>query len=388
MPSIDTLLEQEARNRESLEIGIDTSRYMPRSDYRASYFDNKEYNVTGLSYPQDVVDSREYGGNKVIFYINVSVDSRVFKAPGGQTETVTGVERDMRGALVGNRFSTGAVVAATSVATAASVAGLSEIFRINTGSTVGNALAGGAISAGSTALIASNVNNQEAAPGEKKEPTFSRPQKRLKAAVALYVPNQLSVRYSAGWGEEDTMALSAFAQGGEEIKRAFSGEGLTNVGGLAQSVLTSVALDKGPFGTSLGIASGLAANPKKEQAFKNVDFRSFTFDYQFAPRSSSEAKNMLNIIRLFKYHMHPEFKDETGFLYIYPSEFDIVYYKGARENLSIHRHSSCVLTEMNVNYTPNGIFTTFEDGTPTQINLSMTFRELMLMSKETIEKYA
>jgi hypothetical protein len=86
--------------------------------------------------------------------------------------------------------------------------------------------------------------------------------------------------------------------------------------------------------------------------------------------------------------MHPEFKDETGFLYIYPSEFDIVYYKGARENLSIHRHSSCVLTEMNVNYTPNGIFTTFEDGTPTQINLSMTFRELMLMSKETIEKYA
>jgi len=95
----------------------------------------------------------------------------------------------------------------------------------------------------------------------------------------------------------------------------------------------------------------------------------------------------LNIIRSFKYHMHPEFKDTTGFLYIYPSEFDIVYYKGTQENLNIHRHTSCVLTEMNVNYTPNGIFSTFANGMPTQINITLTFKELMLLSKELIEKF-
>ena len=85
--------------------------------------------------------------------------------------------------------------------------------------------------------------------------------------------------------------------------------------------------------------------------------------------------------------MHPEFKSSDAFLYIYPSEFDIVYYKGSMENLSIHRHTSCVLTELNVNYTPNGVFTTFPNGMPTQINMTMTFKELMLLSKETIEKY-
>ena len=137
----------------------------------------------------------------------------------------------------------------------------------------------------------------------------------------------------------------------------------------------------------MGIATGLAANPKKEQAFKNVDFRTFSFDYQFAPKSATEAENVLNIIRSFKYHMHPEFKDTTGFLYIYPSEFDIVYYKGTQENLNIHRHTSCVLTEMNVNYTPNGIFSTFANGMPTQINITLTFKELMLLSKELIEKF-
>jgi hypothetical protein len=85
--------------------------------------------------------------------------------------------------------------------------------------------------------------------------------------------------------------------------------------------------------------------------------------------------------------MHPEFKSQDAFLYVYPSEFDITYYKGSEENLNIHRHTSCVLTELNVNYTPNGVFNTFPNGMPTQINLTMSFKELMLLSKETIEKY-
>lgn len=384
MPSADTQLEQNARREESLEIGVDTSRFMPRSDYRASVFDNKEYNVLGLTYPEDIVDSNNYGGNKVLFYINVSVDSRVFKQT--SIETVANVDRSLRGDLVGRGIDDVQAIAATTTAGALGAAGASELLRINVGGSA--ALGGALVGAAGAGLVSKDSNNQEVNPGEKRQPTFSRPQKRLKAAVALYVPNQLSIRYGASWGEEDTMAFSALSQGADEVGRALTSKDLTAVGGLAQSVLTSIALDKGPFGASLGIAAGLAANPKKEQAFKNVDFRTFTFDYQFAPRNKAEARNMLNIIRLFKYHMHPEFKDETGFLYIYPSEFDIVYYKGAKENLSIHRHTSCVLTEMNINYSPNGVFSTFDDGIPTQINVSMTFRELQLLSKETIEKYA
>ena len=83
--------------------------------------------------------------------------------------------------------------------------------------------------------------------------------------------------------------------------------------------------------------------------------------------------------------MHPEFKDGNNFVYIYPSEFDVYYYQGGQENLTIHRHTSCVLTEMNINYTPNGVFTTFSNGMPTQINVQMTFRELALLTKDKIK---
>jgi hypothetical protein len=386
MPSVDRIIEQNDQ-----EVGSGTSRFAPRFSYAASAFENGKYNVTGLSYPEDLVSNQAYGTNKVIFYINVNADSRVLKQ-GSNVGVVEGVQRDMRGDLVGQKYSEGAATAgaAGKAALLGGAAGGAAGVRGGTtgrGKVIGGgvqalagALAGGALPAAAAQVAASN---KEVPPGETKEPVFSRPQKRLQAAIALYVPNELNIRYSASWAEEDTAEFQAFARGAQELGRAAGGDS-SRTGGLVKEVLGSLAISKGP--AALGIASGLAANPKKEQAFKNVDFRTFTFDYRFAPKSETEAQNVLNIIRALKYHMHPELK-ENGFLYIYPSEFDIVYYKGNTENLNIHRHTSCVLTEMNVNYTPNGVFSTFPNGMPTQINITLTFKELMLLSKELIEKY-
>lgn len=375
-----------------LQVGTDgtlssgTNAFMPNTTYQAAQFSN-QYDVTGLSYPEDLMDNPAYGQNRVIFYINVSVDSRVLRNGTSEVAVVEGVQRDMRSQLLGQKVSTQNVATATGVTGA--VAGYLG-GKFGAGAGLAGAVVGGAFGVGGTALIESQANT-EAPEGQKKEPTFTRPQKRLKSAVALYIPNQLNARYSVGWGEEDTFMFSALTKGGEELVRALESKGAEGrPTGIAAEVLTAAGVggDIGlPFGKEQGVAAGLAQNPKKEQAFKNVDFRTFTFEYQFAPKSSTEAKNVLNIIKAFKYHMHPEFKSEDAFLYIYPSEFDIVYYKGAEENLNIHRHTSCVLTEMNVNYTPNGVFTTFPDGMPTQINLTLTFKELMLLSKETIEKY-
>jgi hypothetical protein len=233
-----------------------------------------------------------------------------------------------------------------------------------------------------------------------KASKFSRPQKRLKTAIALHVPNQLAIRYGAGWSEEETFAMQALIDGGEAAGRALAdaGKALVDkkgdqaaasiIGGVKNlsPIAASVAMSKGPMGGALSALSGLAPNPMKEQVFKGMDFRSFTMEYQFAPRSQEESDNVNNIIRTFKYHMHPEFKDATNFLFLYPSEFDIEYHHNGEENLNIHRHTSCVLTEMNINYTPLGNFSTFEGGRPTQINVSMSFKELTVLTKELIEQ--
>lgn len=340
--------------------------WAPAFKYQASKFENNTYSVQGLSYPEDLLSGTNvnpYGGNRVVFYINVSSDSRVL-AQAGEVMVVEGVQRDMASKLKG------------------------EVSTAERDLTAGGKSAGSALSKTFSTVTQKESSKEQETPAQEKQPIITKPQKRLKAAIALYIPNQLSVRYSVGWGEEDTFALSAIAKGASEIGRSMNNDAnLKRSGSAATEGIIAAALGKAPLGKEIGIAAGIAANPKKEQAFKNVDFRTFSFDYQFAPRSENEAQNVLNIIRAFKYHMHPEFKSTNEFLYLYPSEFDITYYKGENENLNIHRHTSCVLTEMNVNYTPNGVFTTFPNGMPTQIAITLTFKELMLLSKETIEKF-
>ena len=58
------------------------------------------------------------------------------------------------------------------------------------------------------------------------------------------------------------------------------------------------------------------------------------------------------------------------------------YYKGDKENQFIEKQMTAVLTNMTVNYTPNGQFNTFGgemDGMPSHINITLSFKELGLL---------
>ena len=59
-------------------------------------------------------------------------------------------------------------------------------------------------------------------------------------------------------------------------------------------------------GGAKNIREGRATNPMIEQAFEGVDFRSFTFDYEFYPRSAQEAEQVQKIIWSFKTAMLPD----------------------------------------------------------------------------------
>ena len=332
-----------------------------------------KYSIENFSYPSDLMASDgRYGGNYVVFYINIATDSKLAKDK--TTQTVDDFPPRDRGLLVAQNLSKKGLVASNAL--------------VNTiGGAVGGSIAlGGGVGSAVKGAAVANIPTVGIAVAATQAPDAVRSQKRLKTAIALHVPNQLQIRYGMQWTEEDTAGLMMAAAGGTEVMKALQSKGKdSDVTGVGASIIASLALSKAPNAGAASAALGLAANPRKEQVFKGVDFRTFQFEYQFFPRSVEEAKNVLRIIEQFKYHMHPEFKDSNSFLYIYPSEFDIVYYQGADENRNIHRHTSCVLTEMSVNYTPNGTFSTFDNGMPTQINVQMSFRELALLTKDRIK---
>lgn len=336
----------------------------------------KGYAVSQLQYPNDLFSKQgTYGGNYVVFYINVAIDSKIIKenkAPTIDDE----IPPRVRGEIAGSDLSkvkaivVGAAVGGAAGGAAGAAAGKPILPEKNptTGkigsSIIGDAGKGALVGGGAAAIVASQAAS------------MNRQQKRLKSAIAIHVPNSLSISYGVQWQEEGTLAF----QTADAILSS-------SVMSAVPSSLANAALSKTPvIAAALSAASGLAANPKKEQIFKGVDRRKFTFKYLFSPRNAAESSNVRNIIRTFKYHMHPEYKDENNFLFIYPSEFDITYFQDAKENTNLHRHTSCVLTNMTVNYTPNGTFSTFPDGSPTQIEVTLDFTELAILTKELIKE--
>jgi hypothetical protein len=372
--------EVAARIQQNQELGdisgtppLPPVTYQARGDARAF---SSRYKVDNHSYPDDLFSNqRSYGGNYTIFYINQLNDSKLKAGDkdvnGNPIDFIT---EDLPPRDRGDTIALGL----TPEQLSATVTGQSAIA----------ALAAGGIGAGTLGQVgtAAAVNAGGSYVTATMATSATRATKRLKTAIALHTPNQLQIAYNTQWSEEDTAGF-AMTQGiGASIINALPGGqgGVSDIADAGQGGIANLFLSKSPSASAVSAATGLAANPKKEQLFKGVDFRTFTMEYQFFPRSENEANNVMNIIRQFKYHMHPEFKDSRNFVYLYPSEFDIYHYKDGVENLNLHRHTSCVLTNMSINYTPNGLYSTFSNGMSTQINIALTFKELSLLTKEKI----
>ena len=133
-------------------------------------------------------------------------------------------------------------------------------------------------------------------------------------------------------------------------------------------------------------SQGKIRNPYKEQIFKEVGFRTFSFNFTLLPQSKEEAKRIVGIIDLLKRNMHPEVAPNSFYL-IYPSEFSLTYmYKGA-PNMNVHQFGDCVLTDLGVRYGGQD-FVTFKGsyGLPAEFDITMTFKEIVPITADRIQR--
>jgi hypothetical protein len=334
------------------------------------------YEVKDYTYPLDLFNSEKYGGNYMMIYINISTDSKLAKK--AETKFIDGAnDKAVNGELQNMNLSKKELNTVIPLINSTGGVLLRQL-----------GLGGNKFSATGATLTTTGTLATTANAGDNL-----RKKKRLATAIALPMPNNLSISDKTKWEEEDTLTLQALGVLNRDFYRATTGnpinaqsmEKMVESLGDRSSIVANVALANGPLGKETSIATGLASNPKKEQLFKGVEFREFQLEYQFAPKTEKEARNVLNIIYQLRYHKAPEYKDPTAFLYSYPSEFDIVYCHRGKENPNLYKHTSCVLTDIVVDETPNNVFNTFEGGIPTQIKISLNFRELQVITKELIE---
>jgi len=151
-------------------------------------FGEGKYDIKQHSYPSNLM-SYEYGGNYVIFYINVAVESKLFNDKTIQTVADVPPRLRSNGLIAQNErlFGNG-----STVGDKAAFVGLNAAGQVIEGAVGGGLLAGrkGAVAGASLNAAPAAIGIGAAA---TQAASVTRAQKRLKTAIALHVPNQLNI---------------------------------------------------------------------------------------------------------------------------------------------------------------------------------------------------
>lgn len=132
----------------------------------------------------------------------------------------------------------------------------------------------------------------------------------------------------------------------------------------------------------LARTTGEILNPNMELLFNGPSLRSFKFSFKMTPRNRDEAMEIKNIIRCFKTHMAPKVSSGEGstttnttFLST-PDVFELRYRQGATEHSFLNKFKQCFMESINVSYTADGTYATYDDGTPVSMQMDLSFKEI------------
>ena len=224
--------------------------------------------------------------------------------------------------------------------------------------------------------------------------------RRISDAVSIYLPPNVQDSTSATYNDSKTgVAGFLIASGAAALKEGGDAAAITKsivagtkglLGDSAARAIGGVAELAGAEGVEALTkkAFGNADNPYMEVLFDSMNLRTFTYNFNFAPKSQEEAYEVQRIIQLFRFHMAPELRPGVNRYLGLPSQFDIHYMFLSKsgqtsENNFYNKISTCVLQNCDVNYTPNGV-KSFEDGGPTATTMTLTFKEIELLTKDKI----
>jgi len=334
-----------------------------------------------LSYPMDVQNNFQ-NGHYMLFYVNVQNKTK-YEYPNGDMKEVH--NKALKGANDNEKR-------------------YQKLKAIRAGKPVGDRVA-----RDGTTLPETEVNiydevaltgNTDSVKRDKKLGVSSlfNNTRRISDSVSMYLPASVESSTSASYTDSATgiagfLVASGFnAKGGDAS--AITKSLVASLEGVGKD-MTFKAI--GAVGELFGAEGadklakksfGEADNPYMEVLFDAMQLRTFTYNFKFAPRNQQEAYEVQKIIQLFRFHMAPELRPGVNRYLGLPSQFDIHYMflskdGQASENNYYNRIATCVLQDCKVNYTPEGV-KSFEDGGPTQTTMTLTFKEIELLTKDKI----
>ena len=233
--------------------------------------------------------------------------------------------------------------------------------------------------------------------------------KKTKYNIELPIPQEVNDANSVTWGED---SLNIFQLAGlaaaqrimtnpgesfQEVSQLLQkGINLPNVddnvknavlAGISGQAINALGGNVSP-GSVIARSTGQILNSNLELLFKGVNLRSFPFSVTFSPRNFEEAIRVKTIIRYLKQTMAPKTGVEgggTGIFLKSPDVFSLRYLHKGADHPFLNSFKLCALTGLSVNYTNAGTYASYDGGTPVNIRMNMTFKELNPIYSEDYE---
>lgn len=247
--------------------------------------------------------------------------------------------------------------------------------------------------------------------------------------IFLYMPEDVEVKYAASWGDKsftnvqrDALRVAGAAAAGRPgATGAATVDGIRNATGrvnslIAQAIVSGVNNLPANIGgvndinQVLSTTTGTVLNPNVELLFEGFGLRTFSHTWKFAPQNDIEAKEIKKIINTFKkaslpnygatndvfknfrdnlFKNKPDFTedqkntdigDERNVNYIgVPNLVLPKYKKGDDYHPWLPIWKYCVISNVDVSFTPDGSFATYSDGSPVATQLTVGFQETKLV---------
>ena len=225
--------------------------------------------------------------------------------------------------------------------------------------------------------------------------------KEEKAGSVIFLPMiPADETTSTGWGEERLNAIQK--EFGMAASQAIAGaatsgdlkEWAEGVGGSLMNAANRLLSDQPGLrqfitahfagkavGANLLGRSGVAINPNLELLFSGPALRTFRYSFRFTPREELEAKEIRDIIKVFKKGMAPRRTASHMFLNV-PYVWSIKYIwnssgMNGKQHPYLNKIKTCALRSFNVQYMPDNSYMTYHgSGSMTSYNVTMEFGEL------------
>ena len=260
--------------------------------------------------------------------------------------------------------------------------------------------------------------------------------------ILMYMPQDVSTSMASSWGGKEISpaaagALSGYAnviagKGKAALEQLQSGlAGLTSLPTSAGAALVRMGLSATGAQANLsqndilGGTSGIILNPNTEVLFGGPSIRNIGFKFKMMARSKQEAQRMLQICRKFQFHAAPtmgvsndfagklnqnlqliassnisaffkgtelhkkkkmkesSFTEQNNFIQL-PDLCLFKYMVGPDVNPYLNQYKACALTNVDVNFTPDGSYSTLIDGYPSAVELSISLVETKIIYKSEI----